>query len=82
MTRVKKIKLINNVSHILVCVAVMIVNVYLLRNMDVVIDSQYSLVINGIVIVKTMLCIALLVEIIYISRLIRDVVNDVVKRYE
>ncbi|GEM_PF-2318983 len=78
----KKIKLINNVSHILVCVAVMIVNVYLLRNMDVVIDSQYSLAINGIVIVKTMLCIALLVEIIYISRLIRDVVNDVVKRYE
>lgn len=76
----KKIKLINNVSHILVCVAVMIVNVYLLRNMDVVIDSQYSLAINGIVIVKTMLCIALLVEIIYISRLIRDVVNDVVKR--
>lgn len=64
----KKIKLINNVSHILVCVAVMIVNVYLLRNMDVVIDSQYSLAINGIVIVKTMLCIALLVEIIYISR--------------
>ena len=60
----------------------MIVNVYLLRNMDVVIDSQYSLAINGIVIVKTMLCIALLVEIIYISRLIRDVVNDVVKRYE
>jgi len=50
--------------------------------MDVVIDSQYSLAINGIVIVKTMLCIALLVEIIYISRLIRDVVNDVVKRYE
>lgn len=78
----KKIKLINNVSHILVCVAVMIENVYLLRNMDVVIDSQYSLAINGIVIVKTMLCIALLVEIIYISRLIRDVVNDVVKRYE
>lgn len=78
----KKIKLINNVSYILVCVAVMIVNVYLLRNMDVVIDSQYSLAINGIVIVKTMLCIALLVEIIYISRLIRDVVNDVVKRYE
>lgn len=78
----KKIKLINNVSHILVCVAVMIVNVYLLRNMDVMIDSQYSLAINGIVIVKTMLCIALLVEIIYISRLIRDVVNDVVKRYE
>lgn len=78
----KKIKLINNVSHILVCVVVMIVNVYLLRNMDVVIDSQYSLAINGIVIVKTMLCIALLVEIIYISRLIRDVVNDVVKRYE
>lgn len=78
----KKIKLINTVSHILVCVAVMIVNVYLLRNMDVVIDSQYSLAINGIVIVKTMLCIALLVEIIYISRLIRDVVNDVVKRYE
>lgn len=78
----KKIKLINNVSHILVCVAVMIVNVYLLRNMDVVIDSQYSLAINGIVIVKTMLCIALLVEIIYISRLIRDVVNAVVKRYE
>lgn len=78
----KKIKLINNVSHILVCVAVMIVNVYLLRNMDVVIDSQYSLAINGIVIVKTMLCIALLVEIIYISRLIRDVVNDDVKRYE
>ena len=78
----KKINLINNVSHILVCVAVMIVNVYLLRNMDVVIDSQYSLAINGIVIVKTMLCIALLVEIIYISRLIRDVVNDVVKRYE
>ena len=78
----KKIKLINNVSHIFVCVAVMIVNVYLLRNMDVVIDSQYSLAINGIVIVKTMLCIALLVEIIYISRLIRDVVNDVVKRYE
>lgn len=78
----KKIKLINNVSHILVCVAVMIVNVYLLRNMDVVIDSQYSLAINGIVIVKTMLCIALLVEIIYISRLIRDGVNDVVKRYE
>mgnify|MGYP000255657514 FL=1 len=78
----KKIKLINNVSHILVCVAVMIVNVYLLRNMDVVIDSQYSLAINGIVIVKTMLCIALLVEIIYISRLIRDVLNDVVKRYE
>lgn len=78
----KKIKLINNVSHILVCVAVMIVNVYLLRNMDVVIDSQYSLAINGIVIMKTMLCIALLVEIIYISRLIRDVVNDVVKRYE
>ena len=78
----KKIKLINNVSHILVCVAVMIVNVYLLRNMDVVIDSQYSLAINGIVIVKTMLCIVLLVEIIYITRLIRDVVNDVVKRYE
>ena len=78
----KKIKLINNVSHILVCVAVMIVNVYLLRNMDVVIDSQYSLAINGIVLVKTMLCIALLVEIIYISRLIRDVVNAVVKRYE
>lgn len=78
----KKIKLINNVSHILVCVAIMIINIYLLRNMDVVIDSQYSLAINGIVIVKTMLCIALLVEIIYISRLIRDVVNDVVKRYE